>query len=125
MKVLLFVILSVAFFLFGINEYIISRPSYKNNRIYKIIQKYNPYYLEKRFGGLQIKNRENPDFLEKPDNSNIFHRFEALEKSWAKDHLVLKNDTLNIVDSDKRIIKTIYLENRDEKDFVNKFYGLR
>ncbi len=124
MKKILFIALGIGFLLFGISAYLQSKPSPKNTRIYTLIKQYSPYYLDKRFGGLQIMSREDKDFKEKPDNMEVFHRLESLEKAWGKRHLKIDNSQLSIADNNGSIITTIPLKNRDEVDFVHRYYGL-
>jgi len=73
--------LLLGFLVFGLNTFFQSRPSHKNARVYKTVQRYSPYYLDKRFGGLEILNKEDPEFKEKPNNMTLFKVFERLEKS--------------------------------------------
>lgn len=124
MKKLLFVALGAGFLLFGILAYIKSEPLAKNERVYKILRQYSPYYLEKRIGGLQIRSKLDEDFKEKPKNMEVFHRVDQLEQEWGKKHLSLKSDTLIVRDNDGKVLKNILLKNQNEIDFIHKFYGL-
>ncbi len=124
MKKTLFIALSLGFLLFGISAYMQSKPAAKNKRIYAIVKQYSPYYLDKRFGGLQIMSKEDENFKEKPDNMKVFHRLEALEKAWGKTHLKVENNTLIIEDDHGKTIKNIPLENQDERHFLRTFYGI-
>jgi len=116
--------LAAAFLMLGINAFIQSKPEAKNKRVYQQIKKYSPYYLDKRFGGLQIMSKEDKEFKEKPNNMEVFHRLEALEKKWGKSHLVLQGESLNIKDNNNSVIKTIPLKNQKELDFIHAFYGI-
>jgi len=124
MKKILFIALSIGFLFFGVGAYLQSKPSSKNERVYKIIKQYSPYYLDKRFGGLQIMSKEDQSFKEKPDNMEVFHRLEFLEKRWGKQHLQINNTTLLIKDNNGTAVKTIPLENQGEVHFVHTYYGL-
>jgi len=124
MKKILFIALSIGFLFFGVSAYLQSKPSPKNERLYKIIKQYSPYYLDKRFGGLQIMSKEDPSFKEKPDNMEVFHRLESLEKRWGKQHISIDNATLFIKDNNGTVIKTIPLENQGEVHFVHSYYEL-
>jgi len=125
MKKILFIALALGFLFFGVGAYLQSKPSPKSERIYKIVKQYSPYYLEKRFGGLQIRNKENKDFKEKPDNMEVFHRLESLEKGWGKQHLSIEKKTLSIQDNNGAVIKTVTLKDTNEMDFVRSYYGLQ
>jgi hypothetical protein len=125
MKKILFIALGLGFLLFGVDVYLQGRPTPKNKRIYQAIQPYNPYYLEKRFGGLQIRSKTDKEYKEKPKNIDVFHRLESLEKSWAKTHLTLSGSTLVIRDKAGKTLKKIELKTPDEKRFIHTFYGLK
>ena len=116
--------LFLGFLLIGINALLESKPSSKNARVYKTVQQFSPYTLEKRFGGLQIINREDPEFKEKPNNITIFKEFERLEKAWGKTHLKLKNDTLVIMDNNGTTVHTLPLHSKEEREFVHSYYGI-
>jgi hypothetical protein len=116
--------LLIGFLLFGLDAFFQSRPTSKNARVYKTVQKYSPFYLDKRFGGLKIMNREDTDFKEEPTNMTLFKEFERLEKVWAKTHLKLEENRLIILDNNGSQQATLPLENKEEIDFVHHYYGL-
>ncbi len=118
------VALFLGFLFVGIIAFQQSKPSPKNARIYKIVQQYSPYYLDKRFGGLQIMNRENAQFKEKPNNMTIFKEFERLERKWGKAHMVLEGNTVIIKDNNGTQKAKISLQTEKESDFVHHYYGL-
>ncbi|MCB4747109.1 MAG: hypothetical protein LGB54_00735 [Sulfurovum sp.] len=101
-----------------------SRPSSKNKRIYKIVQHYSPYYLEKRFGGLTIKHKKNKAFKEKPTNMSLFKEFERLEKEWGKHHLKIDGDTLLIIDDNSSIKAKFRIEKIEELNFIHQYYEI-
>lgn len=125
MKKFLPVAIILGFFLFGLDAFFQSRPSEKNERVYKTIQTYSPYYLDKRFGGLQIMNKENPEFKEKPTNATLFKEFSRLEKEWAKTHLKIDQNTLIILDNNGTQVSSLLLQNIEELDFVHSYYGIQ
>jgi len=124
MKKTVFIALGAAFLLFGISAFLQSRPAAKDSRLYPIIQRYSPYYLEKRFGGLQIRDKRDAEFKEKPDNMELFHRFESLEKSWGKKHLRINGHTLEILDDHADILTSVPLKNDKEQAFLHHYYGI-
>jgi len=124
LKKLLPLALLIGFMLFGLSAFIQSKPSTKNDHVYKTVQKYSPYYMDKRFGGLTILNKEDPEFKEKPNNMTLFKEFERLEKSWAKTHLKLESNTLIILDNNGSVQATLPLQTKEELDFAQEFYGL-
>jgi len=124
MKKYLLIALALGFFVVGFGVFMQSKPSSKNPRVYKFVQKYSPYYLEKRFGGLQILSKSDKNFKLEPDNMELFHKFEELEKKWGKRHLYLHKEKLGIKDDNNKTIDSIKLNNRDEIKFVHKYYGI-
>jgi len=123
-KYLPFVFL-LAFFLIGLNVFIQSRPTPKNKRIYKIVKEYSPYYIEKRFGGLEILNKQNKEFKEKPTNETFFKRYESLERDWGKKHLTLNNNRVTIKDDSNKTLKTFEIKTDDELKFIKSYYGIK
>ncbi|SFZ99027.1 hypothetical protein MNB_SV-5-941 [hydrothermal vent metagenome] len=116
--------LLLGFILFGLSAFIQSKPSPKNERVYKTVQKYSPYYMDKRFGGLSILNKEDSEFKEKPNNMTLFKEFERLEKEWGKKHLKIENNTLIILDNNGSQQASLVFKTKDESDFARQFYGL-
>ena len=123
MKKYLVIALGIGFSLLTINAFIASKPSAKAP-IYKSIKVYSPYYLDKRFGGLQIMSKLDPEFKEKPDNMEVFHRLEFLEKEWGKTHLKVVNNQLEVMDNNASTIATIPLSTPNNSSFVHSFYGI-
>ena len=116
--------LILGFILFGLGAFLQSKPSSKNERVYKTVQKYSPYYLDKRFGGLQIMSKEDPDFKEKPTNMTLFKEFERLEREWGKKHLKIENNQLVIADNNGSKLSTLPLQTKEEIDFSHRYYGI-
>ena len=114
--------LFVAFFGLAILAFMSSKPTAKNERIYKAVQKYSPYYLDKRLGGLTIKNREDKEFKEKPTNMTVFKEFERLERTWGKQHLKVENNTLIIRDNNGTTQASIPLQSDNELTFIHSYY---
>ncbi len=117
--------LLIGFILFGLSAFFQSKPSTKNKRIYKVVQKYSPYYMDKRFGGLTILNKEDSEFKEKPNNMTLFKEFERLEKEWGKKHLSIKNNTLIIVDNNDTQLLALPLKNKEELGFIHSYYSVQ
>jgi len=116
--------LALGFLLFALDAFFQARPEPKNERVYKAVQKYSPYYLDKRFGGLEILNKEDKEFKEKPTNSTLFEEFQRLEKKWGKTHMKLEGTTLIIADNNGTEVAKLSLQNKEELDFVHSYYGL-
>jgi len=114
--------LFAAFFTLAILALMSSKPTAKNERIYKAVQKYSPYYLDKRLGGLTIKNKEDKEFKEKPTNMTVFQEFERLERTWGKEHLKVENNTLIIHDTNGTIQASIPLQSDKELTFIHNYY---
>jgi len=124
MKKYLPVALFLAFLVFGLDAFFQSKPPAKNERVYKTVQQYSPYYLEKRFGGLEIRSKEDEEFKEKPNNMTLFKEFARLEKAWGQKHMKLENNTLFITDNNGTEVAKLPLQNKKELDFVHSYYGL-
>ena len=116
--------LFLGFLLFGLDAFLQSKPSSKNARIYKTVQKYSPYYLNKRFGGLQIMSKEDPEFKEKPNNMTLFKEFERLEREWGQKHLKIQNNILVISDDNGTELSTLPLQTKKESNFTHRYYGI-
>ncbi len=116
--------LFAAFLLFGLGAFMQSKPAKKNQRIYQAVQHYSPYYLDKRFGGLQIMSKEDPEFKEKPNNMTLFKEFERLERAWGQKHLQVEEGKLLIFDNNGTKQATIPLQNKEERTFIQHYYGV-
>jgi len=118
----LLIALGLVFLLLGFNAYNDAKPTPKAP-IYQEIKKYSPYYLEKRVGGLEILSKNDKEFKEKPDNMQVFHRLEVLEKEWGKKHLRVENGNLVVFDENKTIA-TIPINTSKDREFLKSFYGI-
>jgi hypothetical protein len=116
--------LFAAFFGLAILAFMSSKPSEKNARVYKTVQQYSPYYLDKRLGGLTIKSKKDENFKEKPTNLTLFKEFERLEKLWAKTHLTLSQNSLIISDDNGTQLSTLKLQSPEELLFVEQYYEI-
>jgi hypothetical protein len=117
--------LFLAFFIFGLNVFLQSKPSHKNARVYKIVKEYSPYYIEKRFGGLEILSKKDKEFKEKPSNENFFKEYEKLERKWGQKHLKLNKNRVTILDDNNKTLKTFDIKNKDELNFIQNYYGVK
>lgn len=117
--------LLAGFLIFGLDAFMKSKPSEKNERIYKIVKQYSPYYFDKRFGGMQILSKEDEEFKLKPTNMALFKEFASLEKEWAQKHLQIKNNTLIIFNKDKIKQLSIDIVTQEEMEFINNYYGIK
>ena len=116
--------LFAAFFFAALVAFLQSRPTPKNPRIYEAVKPCVPYYFQKRLGGLTIRSKTDPEFKLKPDSSELFHQFEALEKKWAKQAMKRHGDTLEVYDANGTVCARITLQNDDERRFVESYYGV-
>jgi len=92
--------------------------------VYQEVKKYSPYYIDKRFGGLQIMSKSDENFKEKPNNMEVFHRLESLEKEWGKTHLKLLKRNLLITDDNGTEVATVPLSNSKDREFIQIYYGV-
>jgi hypothetical protein len=123
MKTYLFIALTVGMTLMAIVAFQEARPTPKAP-IYKVIKNYSPYYIDKRFGGLQIMSKEDKEFKEKPTNMELFHRLEFLEKAWAKEHLKVVDKKVIITDNNGTKSATIDISTEEDAQFIHSFYGI-
>ena len=123
MKTYLFIALTIGMTLMAVVAFQQARPVAKAP-IYKKIQNYSPYYIDKRFGGLQIMSKEDASFKEKPVNMEVFHRLEFLEKEWAKKHLTLSDNTIVVKDNNGTKITAINILTQEDESFIHSFYGI-
>ena len=123
MKNYLFIALTLGLSFMAFMAFQQAKPTPKEP-IYKEIQKFSPYYIDKRFGGLQIMSREESEFKEKPTNMEIFHRLEFLEKAWGREHLTIKENQLLIKDNQGKESHQIPIKTDREKLFIHNYYGI-
>jgi len=123
MRKYLFIALSLAFVVMAFVAFQQGKPSPKAP-IYQTIKTYSPYYLDKRFGGLQIMSKTDVTFKEKPVNIEIFHRLDYLEQTWGKNHLKLINNQLTVLDDNQSIVTTLSVSTQEDLDFLHHFYGI-
>ncbi len=123
MKNYLFVAITLGLSLMAFMAFQEAKPSPKAP-IYKEIQKYSPYYIDKRFGGLQIMSKQDKEFKEKPNNMEIFHRLEFLEKAWGKTHLKIVNNQLNIKEDNSSNTIIVPINSNEDNNFIHSFYGI-
>lgn len=123
-KNLLIVAFFAIFMFLGLEALRQGMPSDKNERVYTILQKHMPYIVEKRAGGFSIKSKIT-GIKEKPPAKDIFLRLEQLEKLWGKEFLKLQNNTLSILDKNKKEITKIILKTEDEKNWVKEYFEFK
>jgi len=99
---------------------ITNMPQKKNLRVYNEIMPYFPYKIQKEFGGLDIVDKRTGEDLDIA-NEKVFLAFDDMLKKWGKTHLELKGDKLLILDDNKKVIKSITL-NEKEKSWVKNFF---
>jgi len=110
-----------AFLILGILSMKRAMPDAKEDRIYKAIQVYSPYTLEKRIGGLTIIDKRT-GIKEKPSSAEVFHRMDELEKQWGKEHIKIENNDVIILGENNQTVIKIFLETEKERAFVENFY---
>ena len=123
MQKYLFMAIGLGLIFMSIMAFQEGKPSLKAP-IYKEVKQYSPYYLEKRFGGLQIRNKENEKFKEKPVNVELFRRLEYLEKTWGQTHLKIKETQLTVLDNNGTNVATIAINNEQDAQFLHSYYGI-
>ncbi len=121
-KVLIFGIFTVAI-LMGVLSMKRAIPNEKEARIYKEVQVYSPYKMEKRIGGLVIIDKRDGK-KEKPSNAEVFHRMDELEQTWGKNHLRIEGSDLHVIGENNQTVIRIFIETPKEKEFLHTFYGI-
>jgi len=96
-------------------------PDAKEPRIYKAIQVYSPYTLEKRIGGLTIIDKRD-GHKEKPSSAEVFHRLDELEREWGNKYVKIQGNDVVIIGENNNSVARIYLENEKERAFVQSFF---
>ena len=113
----------IAFFIMGLLTMQRSMPSHKEERIYKMIQPYSPYTLEKYAGGLAIVFKETGE-KEKPSAQEVYHRIEELERTWGKNKLRIKGHDLHILGDNNQTIVKIFIESEEEQTWLQQYFGI-
>lgn len=116
--------LSLLFFWLGFQSLQNAQPAKKNERIYKQLKAYMPYYLEKRVGGFQIMMKGSME-KEKPPITEVYLRLDQLEQGWGKEHLKIDANDLIVMDKEGKEIAKIPFHLDDEKVWVKKFFGIK
>ncbi len=112
-----------AAFLLGVIALKQASPAAKEERIFKEIRVYSPYYLEKITGGLAIIDKRDGT-KEKPSAKEVMLRLDELESKWGKEHLVVEGNELIILGENKQPITRIYIQDKREREFLKRFYGI-
>ena len=102
--------------------FIMGRPPHRDARIYPIVRHYTPFVIEKSLGGLKILRKDDPKFKEEPDAVSFYPRLQELERNWAAKHLRLEGNTLKILDDQGKLLKSVPLQNEQEKRFIREYY---
>jgi len=123
MQKYLFMAIGLGLILMSVIAFQQGKPSTKAP-IYKEVKKYSPYYLDKRFGGLQIMNKTDKEFKEKPENIELFSRLDDLEGTWGKGHLKIVENQLTVLDDNGTVTATIPITSQEDSNFLHTFYGI-
>ena len=111
-----------AFLVLGMISMKRAMPDAKEDRIYKAIQVYSPYVMEKRIGGLTIIDKRTGT-KEKPSSKEVFHRMDELEQEWGKKYIRVENNDVIILGENNQTVARIFLETEKERAFIQNFYG--
>jgi len=115
--------LSILFFWLGFQALQNAQPAQKNERVYKQLKVYMPYYLEKRIGGFQILMKGSTE-KEKPPITDVYLRLDQLEQGWGKEHLKIAGNDLIVMDKEGKEIGKIPFHLDEEKVWVQTFFGI-
>jgi len=112
-----------AFFVMGFIAMKQAIPEAKEDRIYKAIDIYSPYKLEKRIGGLTIVDTQTGT-KEKPQSADVFLRLDELNKKWGKLHLSVRDNYVVVLGDNNQSVVKIFIETTKEREFLKRFYGI-
>ncbi len=112
-----------AFLVMGFMAMQRAMPDAKEDRIYKAIQVYSPYKIEKRIGGLTIIDSRDGS-KEKPSASEVMLRYDEVTKQWGKKHLRVKGSDVIVVGDNNQTVTKIFIETKKEREFLKRFYGI-
>ena len=98
-------------------------PEAKEDRIYKAIQVYSPYKMEKRIGGLTIVDSRDGS-KEKPSAADVMLRYDEVTKQWGEKHLRIEAGDVIIMGDNNQTIVKIFIQTKKERDFLKRFYGI-
>ncbi len=115
--------LGLGFLMLALVAFIKGQPQSRDKRVYEQLKPYIPYKIEKKIGGLRIRNTKTDEKIE-PSNIEVYNVLDNLEKDWGEKHLQREQNTLIIVDDNNKTIKTITLKNDHEKAYIHNFFGL-
>jgi len=123
MKQGMFIGVIAAFLILGFVSMKRAMPAAKADRIYKAIQVYSPYKLEKRMGGLTIVDSRDGR-KEKPSAADVLLRLDELDAKWGKKHLKIEGSEVIVIGDHNQSIVKIHIETPKEDAWVKKFYGI-
>ncbi|PLY09515.1 MAG: hypothetical protein C0626_11125 [Arcobacter sp.] len=112
----------IGFFVIGYISFNDAIPQEKNKRVYNLLKPHFKYVLDPSMSGFTIKYKETGE-KEKPPASEVFKRVDELDKEWGKDHLQLKDNRLEVVDNNKKVISVIILNDEKEIAWIKHFFN--
>ena len=115
--------LAFIFIFLSVVALLTNMPEAKNKRVYKALQPYFPYKIEKEFGGLDIVDKRTGKDLD-VQNAKVYVVYEDLLKKWGKKHLRLENDRLIVLDDAGKEAGVIELKDPKEKQWVMEYFGI-
>ena len=98
-------------------------PEPKEERIYKELQVYIPYHLEKYVGGFTIVDKRNGN-EEKPSAAEVMLRLDELEKEWGHQHLKVVNNEVYILGDNNQTVEKLFIQTPKERQFLKHFFGI-
>ncbi len=115
--------LGLGFLMLAFVAFIKSQPQSRDKEVYQQLKQYIPYKIEKKIGGLRIRNTKTDEKIE-PSNMEVYHVLDNLEKDWGEKHLKRDGDTLTILNDKNQTIGTITLQNDHQRAYIHNFFGL-
>ena len=114
-------ILMAVFAFLSIMALVVNMPEKKDHAVMAKLKPHIPYEITKTFGGLDIIDKHTGKKM-KIDNAKVFIAYDAFTKKWGKNHIVVNENTLVVLDDNNKSIDTMDLT-PSQRAFVREFFS--
>ncbi len=115
--------LGLGFLFLGLVAMIKGQPQSRDKQVYTQLKPYIPYKIEKKIGGLRIRNTKTDEKIE-PSNMEVYNVLDNLEKDWGEKHLRRDGNILIVINDQNKTLKKIPLNTASSQKYVHNFFGL-
>ena len=115
--------LGLGFLFLALVALIKGQPQNRDKQVYTQLKPYIPYKIEKKIGGLRIRNTKTDEKIE-PSNMEVYNVLDNLEKDWGEKHLRRNGNTLLVIDDQNKTLQKIPLTTASAQKYVHNFFGL-